>query len=608
MSTFNWNAHPALRNALAFAFGIVISRFVAIDIALACMTLLLVVYASLRASINRGTGLPISLLIVLSATVLTKYEHGGESPSASGVKLDRVDCVGVIDEMPVVRGGQTEIVVDCDSILYRNAVAHSPGRIVVRVRDTITNRIRTLRAGDRISVLGALRSPRGPAIPGGFDERTVFSSRRLALAMSVADSRQVHRVSRAASDALTEAILYVREQMSTFARRHVGGDEGEIVEALLNGDRTGIDRETRDAFVATGTLHVLAVSGLHVAVFALALAAMTSWIPNRWIQLLFFVAVLGAYALIAGAGASIVRAWFMAGSFMLARVVGRQTRSLNVLAASALMLLILHPPDLYDVGFQLSFAAVAGIILFQSRLVAAFEQHCRVLNEQRIVAWTIRSLLLTVSAQLLTAPLLLVHFGALPAAGLLLNVVVVPLTSCALAAAAIGVMSMPMAFIPDWFGSTAYATTSLAIRIVEWGATIPLASIQSQHVHWTSAVVVISLAVWSSRAHRISTLAVRLGLTVVVCAATVIWTDRTDPVAGGRGQRVFLVPTGRASVVAIHSGDTLTIVGADSARDLRARTKIDALQRQLSPKQAVFVWLSSSDRSEGERATHVRSR
>src|SRR5207248_797073 len=105
-----------------------------------------------------------------------------------------------------------------------------------------------------------------------------------------------------------EALPWERGMGRQFADDFVDREEGDIMRARLLGEKQYIDETTRDAFMRTGTVHLLAVSGLHVMVIALVLFALLSWIPNRMAQLVIYSLLLSFYALMAGAGLSIARA------------------------------------------------------------------------------------------------------------------------------------------------------------------------------------------------------------------------------------------------------------------------------------------------------------
>lgn len=623
MNDFTWRAHPALRLALAFVAGILtteamrshaVERVLALAenampalavpapaisalvmLAAAATWLATVLWrARSRPASTPGTEGALALLVVVAASgALCASVRPADGPAPAGLSIARAECIGTIDGDPRMRRGTIELVVACDSIILRNDVARVGARVLVAIDDSTPGFASALRDGDRLSVRGTLRAPREPVMPMLFDERSYLRTRSVSMVLDVDDASQAHRVATGPALSLDRVVAWVRRRMGDYARDHVRGREAEVVEALLSGDRDGIDRATRDAFAATGTLHVLAVSGMHVAVIALGLSVVTSWLPSRRWQFVVFAVVLGAYTLVTGAGPSIVRAWCMAVCFMLARLSGRRARGLNVLGVAALILLLMHPDDLFDIGFQLSFAAVAGIILFNRRLVAACLDRWPSLRDRPWAEWPLRSLVVTLAAQALSMPLLLMHFGSTPALGLLLNLPVVPLTSLAMSAAAVGLLMSAMPPLAASLGATAYVATSLAIALVEWGATLPYASLVLTPLPASLAIGAIGGLVWASLAERVRAIALRTVLVAIAIAAGAIVATWLDPLAQRGRLRAYLVPSSGGVIVAAIEGRTLVAVAASDSPATRRR--LEALSRIAGTDSTRIVAADSLD-------------
>ena len=596
MPVFNWSAHPALRAAIALVIGISLCDVVTISAALVvvCIAVLLVLcrvrYVSSAAAI---------VLVAAAGCILAHNERAVTLEPPDALDVARVDCVGRVVETHQ-RGDVNELVLVGDSLMLRNtAVRTHRARVLVRVngtRDVVAS------PGERISVVGTVRAPRAPAVRGSFDERAFLRARGVSLVLDVQRLSAVHRITGDRRWPHARLVDAARARMARFAAAHVGGDEAAVVTALLSGDRSGVDRQTRDAFAATGTLHVLAVSGLHVAVIALALSVLTSWIANRRLQLLLFISVLGAYALIAGAGPSIVRAWCMASFFMIARVAGRRAEPLNVLGASALVLLIASPSELYDIGFQLSFAAVGGILLFYRRTLDAIDERWRSVRNVTAVHWLARAIVLTAAAQTLTAPLLLAHFGSVPALGLLLNLPVVPLTSTAMAAAAIGVLVDGLPMLPECMGATALVCTRIALVLVNAGASLPFASFGGVWLTSSGALCIICLAALSARSRTHRSMFVRLGLTFTLLVMTIAVERRLESGRPGDGASAWIVPLGASSALVASWSDSLLVVARDSLALERARSLLQRVVERFDPKRVMLAALADESSTALRRA------
>lgn len=200
--------------------------------------------------------------------------------------------------------------------------------------------------------------------------------------------------------------------------------------AMLIGDRTGLDTSIRDSFTATGLNHILSISGMHVALLYLflnfILASMGRHLLTRHLRTALILMTLLAYMALTGFSPAVCRAVLMLSTLRLAETFFLQTKSINVLALSAFTFLLYDPNLLQDLGFQLSYLAVAGIILLEPPLKAYFTQRLPFLP-----AMIHASLAMTLAAQIVTTPLVLYHFGQFPAYFLIANLLLLPIVSLA---------------------------------------------------------------------------------------------------------------------------------------------------------------------------------
>ena len=185
-----------------------------------------------------------------------------------------------------------------------------------------------------------------------------------------------------------------------------------IAEAMLTGTKDDLDTELREAYAAAGAVHILAVSGLHVGIIMLMLNFLLKPIlrlkNGRLIFGLLSISLLWLYAIFTGLSPSVVRATLMFSLFQLGELISRNRNSINTLAASAVILLIIRPNWLFEVGFQLSYLAIFGIIFLYPKVHRWWEPKNFILNN----LWQIS--VVSVSAQLFTFPLSLYYFHQFP--------------------------------------------------------------------------------------------------------------------------------------------------------------------------------------------------
>lgn len=213
----------------------------------------------------------------------------------------------------------------------------------------------------------------------------------------------------------------------------------ELLCALLTGDRSGLSSELRNAFRQSGAAHLLALSGLHIGIIYMVIGKVLETAGNAPVwkktRSLLLVTVCGLYTLSVGAGPSIVRAFFFIFLRETAGLLGRKIRASDILAGALILQEMLYPPVVREIGFQLSYLAMAGITFLYPLLQKAWP-------ETKREHWGKRSLhkiwdlcALSISCQTLTGPLAWWKFGSFPPWFLLTNLLCMPLMSLVLVGA-----------------------------------------------------------------------------------------------------------------------------------------------------------------------------
>ncbi|MGK0139330.1 MAG: competence protein ComEC, partial [Algoriphagus sp.] len=192
-----------------------------------------------------------------------------------------------------------------------------------------------------------------------------------------------------------------------------------VAEAMLLGTKDELDHDTRDAYATAGAIHILAVSGLHVGILMLMLNVLFGFLNRRkktmWLYGIITISLLWVYALFTGMSPSVTRATLMFSLFQLGSLFLRDKNSINVLAASAFILLLIEPFWLFEVGFQLSYLAIFGIIYLFPYLNKLYEPKSWLLTKLYQIT------IVSVSAQLFTFPLSIYYFHQFPSYFLLTN-------------------------------------------------------------------------------------------------------------------------------------------------------------------------------------------
>ena len=228
-------------------------------------------------------------------------------------------------------------------------------------------------------------------------------------------------------------------------------DEAAVAKALLLGDKSGLSEDTRKNYTRTGAVHVLAVSGLHTGIIAsiiLWVLGLISWRKElHWLKLPVFWTGLFGYVALTGFSPSVQRSAVMFGILFAGKILRKDTNGFNSLGLSAIILLAFNPQLLFELGFQLSYCAVAGILAFYPTLRKFFAAENYWLN-------TIGELnAISIAATIGTLPLTTFYFHQFPVYFLLSGILAVPLVGLALPLL-LGSVAIDSLFA--LFGSSAY--------------------------------------------------------------------------------------------------------------------------------------------------------
>ncbi|UCE58506.1 MAG: ComEC/Rec2 family competence protein [Phycisphaerales bacterium] len=234
-----------------------------------------------------------------------------------------------------------------------------------RIRVTIGEVVLDIRENERVEVFGKLYPLRPPRNPGGFDWASYYRRQGIVAGFSCALYENVRRLDAVPPSQNGDPLTRVRTTVRGLLTDDLASgadEEASLLEAMILGHRSGLDRRLNDAFVRAGCIHFLAVSGVHVVIvmFLARLACrvcVTSPRTRIWAMLLAVI----AYVIIAEPRPPILRAGVISSLYCIACLMGRQRTCLNWISASAIILLVVEPTMIFDIGFQLSFAAVIGV-------------------------------------------------------------------------------------------------------------------------------------------------------------------------------------------------------------------------------------------------------
>ncbi len=213
--------------------------------------------------------------------------------------------------------------------------------------------------------------------------------------------------------------------LNIYKKQNISGDEFAVLSALTLGFKNDLTPELKESFSASGAMHILAVSGLHVGIIFIVLCKILFFLQKnkygRIIQSTIIIFVLFSYAFITGFSDSVFRATTMFAFVSIGRMFNRQVNIYNTLSASAFLLLIINPYSIMNVGFQLSYAAVISIVFFQPKIYSLLSFK----NTIPDYIWQLISV--AIAAQVGTFPITIHYFNQFPLYFILSNIVIIPI-------------------------------------------------------------------------------------------------------------------------------------------------------------------------------------
>ncbi len=375
---------------------------------------------------------------------------------------------------------------------------------------------------------------------------------------------------------LRRVLLAVRERGRATLAAILPEPQASLLTGILLGDDSGLPETTTAAFKTTGMTHIIAISGFNIALIIALLDRLTAPLLPRRTAALVIVVFLVFYTLLVGAAASVVRAALMGITYLIGlRLLGRQTWALAGLFVAAFLMTLLDPNTLWDVGFQLSFAATLGLMLYATAWTRQLDRGSEALLSPTM-ARPVRQLLregvvVTLAAQVLVMPLLLYHFGRLSLASLPANLLVLPAQPAVMFSGGVALFAsllLPAAgrkvAVPAWLFLTYTLAVIDRLAAVPW-ASVPLSLSPLGLVAAYVAIGALTLlatrdgATGRTMAERLRPRAVSVtalaGVAVVLVLAGAWWLERPDGrlhvafLDVGQGDAIFIQSPGGAQVL-----------------------------------------------------------
>ncbi len=429
------NQKPGLRAALLFAAGILFYEYLFqsynINPIFYILSLTILIICSF---FLKRTGNILIPILIISFGILRMYTNDPEN--SSGLHISRMELNdkyihlhGYITEKKTYPSGFSKIIVQPEKILLKGyEYSNLKGKVVFTTNALISE----YDYGDKVLVKGIAINIKGRRNPGEYDLRAYYIRKDVFAEIYLSDSVEPEfSQAEYGSKIKHKIILPIRSYIGNILNGNHAGKNLEFLKAILLGERSGMEPEQIEEFRDTGTIHILAVSGLHVGFIVLIIHSILSFfnIPRISVMPYLFNTVLIIYILATGARPPVMRAGIVLILFYTGILLQRKRDLVNLLGIAALIILVLNPKQLFDPGFQLSFAAVSGIILFTSEINFSdlYKGKKRKLKKQPFYSGLVTYFLISLGAFFGTSFFSAYHFNLVVPGSIFLNILIVPL-------------------------------------------------------------------------------------------------------------------------------------------------------------------------------------
>lgn len=430
-----WSRAPFIRLLLPFIAGIILqwqlqfpSKTILIALALTIAFLLLYMFLSLRLryrlKIWNGLAGTFALLLLGSFQVYIKDVRHNENWFGNRYSNNTFITV-TVDEPLVAKTNSYKAVASVNRVLAYDSSLYSKGKVILYFkRDSI---LKDLQYGNQLVIGKSLQEIKNSGNPANFDYKRYSLFQGITHQVYLQPGEFVV-LPTLKTNAFHKMIFKSRQWVLNILRKFIKGEkERGLAEALLIGYKDDLDKNLVESYSNAGVVHVIAISGLHLGLIYWLLLLFTRPLKKikqlAWLRLLLILTCLWLFSLLAGAQPSVLRSAIMFSCIATGEVLYRKTSIYNTLALSAFILLFINPFWLWDVGFQLSYAAVLSIIIFFKPIYNWFY------IPNKAVDFFLKLNAVTLAAQLLTLPVSIYHFHQVPTLFLVTNMVAVPASS-----------------------------------------------------------------------------------------------------------------------------------------------------------------------------------
>lgn len=509
-----WKQAPVIRMLLPLIAGIMLQWYIQftlpyIIISLGSFVMALLLFSYLPASclfrFKKFRGVLFHFIVIAAGMVLTWQRDARHHADWYGHFINDSSVLIVqVNEPLMIKAHSVKAEVIVKSVINGTNMNATSGRLLVYFsKDSL---LPDIGYGQQVILDKKLQPINNSGNPGAFNYKR-YAAFQLLYHQVFLKQEEWIVTPKFSGSYFRDYLFKTRDYLLSVLKKYIGNDNNElgIAQALLIGYKEDLDKDLVQAYSNTGVVHIIAISGLHLGLIYAVLLWIFNHIPgfknSRHAKAILLIACLWLFALLTGGSASVLRSAVMFTVIIAGKYYFRLSSVYNSLAASAFILLCYNPYFLWDVGFQLSYCAVIGIIAFQQFIYRKWFPP----NWLARQLWSMVSI--TLAAQVGTFPVCIYYFHQFPSYFLFTNLVAVPLSTIILFGEIFLVIAAPFEMPAEYAGRAIGCLIEMLNRVILFFNGIPYSVIDfiyaNVYTTWILyALVFCSMAWWMNRQKR----------------------------------------------------------------------------------------------------------
>ena len=479
-------SHPAVRILLFLILGILVKKYnifsiQSIGIFFLIIAIGLLFFSKMKDYLQINyfwiKGFLICLFIVNVGYIIGYLQDDREDPIWFGNQINKESYLKIIIiETPTYNKKYYKTIANVESIITANKSIDVFGKLILKIYDT--NFASTIKIGSTMVLKNATKK----IIPYNEQSRKYCNylyDQQIYYEQYCNKSNSILISSTNSLSILSKMINKLQEKILNILRTNILNIQSlSIAQALLIGYRKDIDKALLQMYSNTGVIHIIAISGMHLGLIYGILLLVFNKLKqikfiHKTIRPLIILGIIWIFTLLAGAAPSIARASILFTIILLADILDKKNYSYNTLAVAAIILLMIRPNNLWDIGFQLSYSAVLSIMIYYKPIKSIFNFQNKVFE----FLWS--SISICIAAQILTFPFILFYFKQFPVLFIFTNLLVVTISSLVLYLELFLIMIYKIDFLAKWTGVSIDFLISTMNNIVIYFSNLSYSSINN---------------------------------------------------------------------------------------------------------------------------------